>query len=212
MIRLASLSPARRLAIQLYAYAFLDDFILLYPFHALLFADTGLSTAQISSLRDLVAHRHPGAGSIRCHRRRRIAPPAARDRTAGHRSGLHAVDDPSVVHLLRPRLRPLGHGRCSSRWCSGGADLEELDRMEAADRYAHLIGGARALKTGASMVATAIAAPVMAVGGYPAIGSASVLACLAGSVVALTFPEHRVPSHAARDTARRIPHVRRHGG
>ncbi|MDQ5808144.1 MAG: MFS transporter, partial [Actinomycetota bacterium] len=34
----------------MYAYAFLGDFVLLYPVYALLFADTGLSTAEISSL------------------------------------------------------------------------------------------------------------------------------------------------------------------
>ncbi|GAB3962516.1 hypothetical protein GCM10027615_00710 [Plantactinospora veratri] len=33
-----------------YLYAFLDDFVLLYPVYALLFTDTGLSVAQISSL------------------------------------------------------------------------------------------------------------------------------------------------------------------
>ena len=53
-----TLSPARvpvgtgvrRLTATLYGYAFLDDFVLLYPVYALLFADAGLSTAEISSL------------------------------------------------------------------------------------------------------------------------------------------------------------------
>ena len=40
----------RRLAATLYGYAFLDDFVLLYPVYALLFSDTGLSVWQISSL------------------------------------------------------------------------------------------------------------------------------------------------------------------
>lgn len=34
----------------MYAYAFLDDFVLLYPVYAVLFAETGLSPAEISSL------------------------------------------------------------------------------------------------------------------------------------------------------------------
>lgn len=42
--------PAKRLAATLYAYTFLDEFVLLYPFYTLLFVDTGLSTAEISSL------------------------------------------------------------------------------------------------------------------------------------------------------------------
>ncbi|NHW87161.1 MFS transporter, partial [Escherichia coli] len=41
---------ARRLAGTLYVYAFLTDLVLLYPVYALLFADTGLSVGQISSL------------------------------------------------------------------------------------------------------------------------------------------------------------------
>src|SRR5690242_14663526 len=58
---LMSISPAqlaprlpdrrvKRLAATLYAYSFLDDFVLLYPVYALLFSDTGLSVWQISSL------------------------------------------------------------------------------------------------------------------------------------------------------------------
>lgn len=41
---------AKRLAATLYAYLFFDDFVLLYPVYVLLFAHTGLSVAQISSL------------------------------------------------------------------------------------------------------------------------------------------------------------------
>ncbi|MYS29623.1 MFS transporter, partial [Streptomyces sp. SID7804] len=40
----------RRLTSTLYGYAFLEDFILLYPVYALLFSDTGLTVWQISSL------------------------------------------------------------------------------------------------------------------------------------------------------------------
>ena len=40
----------RRLVATLYTYAFFDEFVLLYPLYTLLFARTGLSTGQISSL------------------------------------------------------------------------------------------------------------------------------------------------------------------
>src|ERR1700704_1014845 len=40
----------RRIATTLYAYSFIEDFVLLYPVYALLFSDTGLSVWQISSL------------------------------------------------------------------------------------------------------------------------------------------------------------------
>lgn len=41
---------ARRLVAALYAYAFLDDFVLLYPLYALLFTDAGLTPVQVSAL------------------------------------------------------------------------------------------------------------------------------------------------------------------
>jgi hypothetical protein len=68
---------------------------------------------------------------------------------------------------------------------------EELDRLGAAGRYARISGRARALGVLAVLLATAGAAPVLAAGGYPAVGLASVAACVLTSVVAATFPEHR---------------------
>ena len=46
----APATGVRRLTATLYGYAFLDEFVLLYPVYALLFADTGLSVWQMSSL------------------------------------------------------------------------------------------------------------------------------------------------------------------
>ena len=40
----------RRMVGALYAYAFLDEFVLLYPLYALLFTDAGLTTVQVSAL------------------------------------------------------------------------------------------------------------------------------------------------------------------
>ena len=37
----------RRLVGALYAYAFLDEFVLLYPLYALLFTDAGLSPVEV---------------------------------------------------------------------------------------------------------------------------------------------------------------------
>ena len=39
-----------RLVGALYAYAFLDEFVLLYPLYALLFTDAGLTAVQVSAL------------------------------------------------------------------------------------------------------------------------------------------------------------------
>lgn len=40
----------RALTAKFYTYAFFDDFILIYPFYTLLFADTGIGPAQIATL------------------------------------------------------------------------------------------------------------------------------------------------------------------
>lgn len=68
---------------------------------------------------------------------------------------------------------------------------EELKRAGAAGAYGRLLGRSRALSTLAETAATAVAAPVLAAGGYRAVGIASVLVCVAGVAVARTFPEHR---------------------
>ncbi len=43
------------------------------------------------------------------------------------------------------------------------------------------------------LASTVLAGPVLAAGGYPAVGAASVLACLLAAAVATRFPEHREP-------------------
>lgn len=67
----------------------------------------------------------------------------------------------------------------------------ELDRLGAAGRYAAVMGRAAAVGTGAVMASMAVAAPAFALGGYPLLGAASVLACLLATAVATAFPEHR---------------------
>ena len=44
----AATTVTRRLVPTLFAYAFLDEFVLLYPLYALLFTDAGLSAVQVS--------------------------------------------------------------------------------------------------------------------------------------------------------------------
>jgi MFS family permease len=71
---------------------------------------------------------------------------------------------------------------------------EELDRQAAAEAYPKLTGRAHAVSVVAVLVATAAASPVLAAGGYAAIGLASVAACVLTAAVAATFPEHRSAS------------------
>ncbi|GAA3241891.1 hypothetical protein GCM10020256_65300 [Streptomyces thermocoprophilus] len=70
---------------------------------------------------------------------------------------------------------------------------EELDRIGAAGRYARVMGRAHAAGLAGVMAAMAAAGPVFARGGYPAVGTASVLACLLTAATATRFPEHRRP-------------------
>ncbi len=85
-------------------------------------------------------------------------------------------------------------------WGAGGAlrsgALEalvftELDQLGATDRYARLMGRARTAEVLGAAASGALAGPVLAVGGYPGVGAASVLACLLAAAVATRFPERR---------------------
>ena len=68
---------------------------------------------------------------------------------------------------------------------------EELARRGAAGRFPVLAGRAAALGTTAVMAATALAGPVLTMGGMRAAGLASVLVTLLGAAVGLSFPESR---------------------
>ena len=68
---------------------------------------------------------------------------------------------------------------------------EELDRLGAAGAYPRLTGRAHAIGVIAVLLATAAATPVMAAGGYPWVGAASVAACVLTALIAATFPERR---------------------
>ncbi|MXM67857.1 MFS transporter [Streptomyces sp. HUCO-GS316] len=197
-----TLSPARvpttgvrRLTATLYGYAFLDDFVLLYPVYALLFSDTGLSVWQISTLFALwsvtgvLLEVPSGAWADAVSRR--------------------------LLLWLGPLLTAVGFGLWmlvpsywafalgfvlwGARGALGSGALEalvydELDRLGAAGRYARVMGRARAAGLVAVMAATGLAGPLFAWGGYPAVGAASVLACVLAAATATAFPEHRTPT------------------
>ncbi|GAA0371284.1 MFS transporter [Actinoallomurus spadix] len=85
-------------------------------------------------------------------------------------------------------------------WGAGGAlrsgtlqalVYEELTRTGASDAYPRVIGRTHAMGMLAVPAATALAGPVLAVGGYSAVGVASVVACLCCAVVARTLPDSR---------------------
>jgi MFS family permease len=76
---------------------------------------------------------------------------------------------------------------------------DELDRLGAAGQYARVMGRARAAGLVGVMAAMAAAGPVFALGGYPAVGAASVLVCLLTAATATRFPENREPASEGQD-------------
>ncbi|MCX5266786.1 MFS transporter [Streptomyces sp. NBC_00199] len=181
----------------LYAYAFLDEFVLLYPVYALLFADAGLSVGEISSLFVLwsltgVLLEVPSGAWADAVSRRLLLWTGPLLGAAGF-----------ALWVLFPSYWAFAAGFVlwGARGALGSGALEalvyeELDRAGAADRYARVMGRAHALGQVAVMAATGLAGPVFAAGGYPAVGAASVLACLLCAATAVCFPEHRTPASA----------------
>ena len=160
--------------------------------YALLFGDTGLSVWQISSLfviwsvGSTLLEVPSGAWADAVSRRLLLclAPLFA---AAGF-----------TLWVLVPSYPAFAAGFLL--WGAGGAlasgSLEalvysELDHLGAAGRYARTIGRARTAETLGVLVATVLAGPVLAAGGYLAVGAASVVACLLAAAVATRFPEHR---------------------
>ncbi|QDI73518.1 MFS transporter [Streptomyces calvus] len=185
----------RRLTSTLYGYAFLEDFILLYPVYALLFSDTGLTVWQISSLFALWSV----TGVLL------EVPSGAWADTVSRRLSLWLgpllTAAGFALWVLLPSYGAFAVGFVL--WGAGGAlgsgALEalvhdELERLGAADRYARVMGRARAAGLVAVMAAMGLAGPVFAQGGHTAVGAASVLVCLLASATALRFPEHRTPA------------------
>ncbi|MGW3938979.1 MFS transporter [Streptomyces phaeochromogenes] len=190
----------RRLTATLYGYAFLDDFVLLYPVYALLFSDTGLTVWQISSLFCLwsltgVLLEIPSGAWADAVSRRLLLWFGPLLTAAGF-----------TLWVLAPSYWAfaLGFVLWGAKGALGSGALEalvyeELDRLGAADRYGAVMGRARAAGLVAVMAAMPLTGPVYAFGGYPAVGLASVLACLLTAATATRFPEHREPVGEAKD-------------
>ncbi|MFE7777057.1 MFS transporter [Streptomyces sp. NPDC057445] len=182
----------RRLERTLYTYAGLEDFVLLYPFYALLFAEHGLSTAEISSLFALWSL----TGLL-------VEVP----------SGVWAdVVSRRLMMVVGPLLAAAGfalwvivpsYGGFAAGfvlWAVGGSLRsgamealvhDELERLGATGRYAGVMGRTSAVSTVATAAATAAAGPVFAWGSHRVLGAASIGACLLCSVAGLMMPENR---------------------
>ncbi|TQS39838.1 MFS transporter [Cryptosporangium phraense] len=65
---------------------------------------------------------------------------------------------------------------------------DELTRLGAADRYARILGRCEALAATGTLAGTALAGPLLALGGYRAAGWASVAACLLCAALTTRLP------------------------
>jgi MFS family permease len=201
MTTLSSRAPGARpsrLTRPLYAYAALGEFVLLYPLYVLLFDETGLSVTQISSLfviwslSSVLVAVPAGAWADVVPRRHLLAAAPLLAACA------------FTLWLLWPGYWTFALGFVL--WGAGGALASgarealvytELARRGASDRYARVMGVTRALDVAAVGAATLLAVPVMAHGGYAAVGAASVAACVLCALAALALPEHRGASDGA---------------
>lgn len=196
-------SAARRVSWPLYSYAGFQDFILLYPFYAVLFADTGLSVTQITSLFILwslsaILLEIPSGALADIVPRRLLLACAPLCAAAGF-----------TLWLLFPSYWAFALGFVL--WGAGGTlasgALEalvytELDTRGASEQYATIMGRAEAIAVTAVGASTLVAVPVMSIGGYTAVGVASVAACVLCAAAAWFFPEHRVAHETPEDNTR----------
>jgi MFS family permease len=184
---------ARRIAATLYSYSFLDDCVLLYPLYTLLFAETGLSVWQISSLFAIwsvtgVVLEVPSGALADAVSRRLLLWTGPLLSAAGFALWVGA---PSYWAFAAGFVLWGAKGALKS----GALEAlvyEELDLAGASGRYTRVMGRATAAGTVGVVLAMGGAAPVLEAGGYAAVGVASVVACLLTAAVAATFPEHRL--------------------
>jgi predicted MFS family arabinose efflux permease len=169
--------------------------VLLYPVYTLLFSDTGMSVWQISSLfviwavSSLVLEVPSGAWADATSRRRLLVFGPLLTAVA---FGLWVAAPGYWVFALGFLLWGL-----KSALTSGAFEAlvyDELQRVNATDRYATLMGRGQVAGVLAAMCSGAVAAPAIAAGGFAVAGAASVAVCLLASLVAMLFPENRIRS------------------
>ncbi|WP_328331144.1 MFS transporter [Kribbella sp. NBC_00382] len=180
----------RSLSARIVAFEALQDFIPLYPVYQLLFTDHGLSATEVSSLFIIWSTTAfllevPSGAWADVFSRRKLLVLGTLVRGLGF-AGWIVV--PSYAGFA------LGFvlWGISSALISGTFEAlvyDELAARGAADRYAGLIGRAKSAALVLNLAATALAAPLFKLGGYPLLGAVSVLSCLAQAAVALSLPE-----------------------
>lgn len=168
----------------------MQDFIPLYPLYQLLFTDHGLSASEVSTLFIIWSTTAfllevPSGAWADVFSRRKLLVLGALVGGLGFASW-----------IIVPSYAGFAVGfvlwGVSSALISGTFEAfvyDELAARGATDRYAGLIGRAKSASFVLNLAATALAAPLFKLGGYPLVGAVSVLSCLAQAAVALSLPE-----------------------
>ncbi|HMG32014.1 MAG TPA: MFS transporter [Jiangellaceae bacterium] len=181
--------PPRGLAGRAVGYFAVRDLIPLYAVYALLFSDHGLSTGEVSSLLAIwsvtafVIEVPSGAWADVVSRRALLV----------LSSLLYAAG--FSLWTAVPSYAAFAAGFVL--WGISGALMsgtfqallyDELAVHGAASHYARLMGWANSLAMVATLVGTALAAPLFAIGGYVLVGWVSVGIALVQAVLALSLP------------------------
>jgi MFS family permease len=179
----------RALATKLYLFGFFDDFILIYPLYAVLFAESGLSVAQISILffvwggTAMVVSVPAGALADRVPRRGLLIS-AQLIRAAGY--VVWIVEPTFVGFMVGFILWGTKEGLSDGAW--EALIYDELDELGRTDEYVRLSG--RTATAGMlAVVAASLGAAAAIEFGYDFVLWASVASVLAAGVVILSLPE-----------------------
>ncbi|MCU7728745.1 MFS transporter [Actinoplanes sp. KI2] len=166
---------------------------MLYPVYALLFADAGLSTSQISVLFAI--------WSVVSFA---FEVPSGALADAWSRRGLYAIGElltaaGYALWLIWPAFPGFALGFVL--WGLGGAlasgTLEALVYDQVGDDYAKVMGRAGTVGILATLAATLLAAPALTLGGYRLVGIASIAVVTLGGLLALRLPDSvRTPGEA----------------
>ncbi|WP_007518973.1 MULTISPECIES: MFS transporter [Pseudofrankia] len=176
-----------------------------YPLYALLFADSGVSTAGISALFALwsaatfLLEIPSGVWADVVSRRRLLTFAPALD-AAGYALW---VAVPSFWSFATGFVL-LGAGTALRSGALQALVYTELDRLGATAAYPRLIGRSQAAGGTAGLLATVLAGPLVAAGGYTATGAVSVTALLLCAAAGRALPEQPAPQPpGGQDRSRR---------
>jgi predicted MFS family arabinose efflux permease len=179
--------------------------VLLYPVYAVLFTETGLSAAEVSSLFIIwsvtsFALEVPSGLWADVFSRRRLLMIAPALAAAGYALWTFLPSYPSFAlgFVLWGAATALRSGTLQA------LVYEELVRLGAPGAYGRLIGRSQAISMTAIMAASGLASPVLAAGGYRAVGIVSVATTLLGIPLGWSFPESRERSGERQETYRTV--------